>query len=177
MIAASITAGNTPCLIYNTAPAAVPAFQQQQGLVALDEFEDGASFIEERSGEAAAQYQSPDGMYYQMPWKTNPVMILFNTALFEEAGLDSENPPLGTYEEFAATAATLVDSGAAEAAIYPSPTSQFFQSWFDFYPWFAAETGQPLVVDGEAQFNTDEGKAIAEVWRQLYEDGLVPQEE
>ena len=26
VIAASITAGNTPCLIYNTAPAAVPAF-------------------------------------------------------------------------------------------------------------------------------------------------------
>jgi multiple sugar transport system substrate-binding protein len=177
VIAASITAGNTPCLIYNTAPAAVPSFQQQQGLVALNEFEDGASFIEERGGEAAAQYQSPDGSYYQMPWKTNPVMILYNTALFEEAGIDSENPPLGTYEDFASTAATIVDSGAAEAAIYPSPTSQFFQSWFDFYPWFAAETGQPLVVDGEAQFNTDEGKAIAEVWRQLYADGLVPQEE
>ena len=104
-------------------------------------------------------------------------MILYNTALFEEAGIDSENPPLGTYEDFASTAATIVDSGAAEAAIYPSPTSQFFQSWFDFYPWFAAETGQPLVADGEAQFNTDEGKAIAEVWRQLYADGLVPQEE
>ncbi len=42
VIAASITAGNTPCLIYNTAPAAVPAFLQQQGLVALNEFEDGA---------------------------------------------------------------------------------------------------------------------------------------
>ena len=145
--------------------------------MALNEFEDGASFIEERGGEAAAQYQSPDGSYYQMPWKTNPVMILYNTALFEEAGIDSENPPLGTYEDFASTAATIVDSGAAEAAIYPSPTSQFFQSWFDFYPWFAAETGQPLVADGEAQFNTDEGKAIAEVWRQLYADGLVPQEE
>ncbi len=47
----------------------------------------------------------PMAMYYQMPWKTNPVMILYNTAMFEEAGLDPENPPLGTYEDFAATAA------------------------------------------------------------------------
>jgi multiple sugar transport system substrate-binding protein len=32
VIGASITAGNTPCLIFNTAPAAVPQFQKQGGL-------------------------------------------------------------------------------------------------------------------------------------------------
>ena len=177
VIAASITAGNTPCLIYNTAPAAVPSFQRQQGLVALDSFEDGRQFIEDRSGAAAAQYQSTDGMFYQMPWKSNPVMILYNKAIFEEAGLDPENPPLGTHEEFLATSRTLVESGAATAAIYPSPTSQFFQSWFDFYPWFAAETGgTQLVEDGAPQFNDTAGLAVAEVWRQMYEEGLSPQE-
>jgi multiple sugar transport system substrate-binding protein len=31
VIGASITAGNTPCLIFNTAPAAVPQFQKQGG--------------------------------------------------------------------------------------------------------------------------------------------------
>ena len=28
VIGASITAGNTPCLVFNTAPAAVPQFQK-----------------------------------------------------------------------------------------------------------------------------------------------------
>jgi multiple sugar transport system substrate-binding protein len=177
VIAASITAGNTPCLIYNTAPAAVSSFQQQQGLVALDEFEDGRTFIEERLGDVAAQYESGDGQYYQMPWKANPVMLLYNKAAFEEAGLDPENPPMRTHEEFLETARTLVESGAAEVAIYPSPTSQFFQSWFDFYPWFAAETGGSLLVeDGAPTFNDAAGLAVAGVWRQLYEEGLAAPE-
>ncbi len=177
VISAAITAGNTACLVYNTAPAAVPSFQRQQGLVALDDFPDGREFIEARSGDAAAQYQSTDGKYYQMPWKSNPVMILYNKTLFEQAGLDPENPPLGTHEEFLATARTLVESGAATAAIYPSPESQFFQSWFDFYPWFAAETGgTQLVEDGAPQFNDAAGIAVAEVWRQIYDEGLAPRE-
>ncbi len=33
VIGAAITAGNAPCLIFNTAPAAVPQFQRQGGLV------------------------------------------------------------------------------------------------------------------------------------------------
>ena len=51
--APSITAGNAPCLIFNTSPAAVPQFQKQGGLVALDSFPDGKAYVEERSGDAA----------------------------------------------------------------------------------------------------------------------------
>jgi multiple sugar transport system substrate-binding protein len=78
VIAASITAGNTPCLIYNTSPAAVPNFQAQGGLVPLDDFSDGASYIRERTGSSGDQYKSPDGKFYQLPWKANPVMIFYN---------------------------------------------------------------------------------------------------
>ncbi|MGI8575866.1 MAG: extracellular solute-binding protein [Egibacteraceae bacterium] len=178
VIRAAITAGNAPCLIYNTAPAAVPSFHQQQGLVALDEFEGAVDFVKERVGESWQQYQSQDGKLYQMPWKANPVMIIYNKDLFEQAGLDPENPPLNTFDEFRQTAQTLVEETDAQAAIYPAPTSQFFQSWFDFYPVFAAETGgEQLVVDGEAQFDSEAGIAVAEFWASLYEEGLALQEE
>ena len=40
-IGAAITAGNAPCLVLNTSPAAVPQFQKQGGLVPLDDFADG----------------------------------------------------------------------------------------------------------------------------------------
>src|SRR5512133_369507 len=56
VIGAAIAAGNAPCLIYNTAPAAVADFQQQGGLVDLAQFADGASYIEGRSGASAAQF-------------------------------------------------------------------------------------------------------------------------
>jgi multiple sugar transport system substrate-binding protein len=177
VIGAAITAGNAPCLVFNTSPAAVPQFEKQGGLVALDSFDGATDYIEERSGDSAEQYQSPDGQYYQIPWKQNPVMIFYNKAIFKKAGVDPENPPLSTYDEFLATSQKIVDSGAADAAIWPSPASEFFQSWFDFYPLYAAQTGgTPLVEDEKATFDDENGKAVADFWSQMYADGLAPRE-
>ena len=177
VIGAAITAGNAPCLVFNTSPAAVPQFQKQGGLVALDSFPDGKEYVEERTGEAAEQYKSPDGKYYQIPWKSNPVMIFYNKDVMKKAGVDPENPPLSTYDEFLATSEKIVSSGAADAAIWPAPTSEFFQSWFDFYPLFAAETGgKQLVEDGKATFDSPEGKAVAEFWKTMYDKGYAQKE-
>ena len=123
VIGAAITAGNAPCLIFNTAPAAVPQFQRQGGLVSISTASPTAlTTSPPASGDRADQYRSPDGGLYQMPWKANPVMIIYNRAIFEEAGLDPDAPPLATYDEFLATAQTLVDEGGVQAAIWPSPT-------------------------------------------------------
>src|SRR3954464_2918122 len=66
VIGAAITAGNAPCLVFNTSPAAVPQFEKQGGLVALDDFSGGKDYVESRSGDVAEQYKSPDGSYYQI---------------------------------------------------------------------------------------------------------------
>lgn len=178
VIGAGITAGTTPCLIFNTAPAAVPQFQKQVGLVSLSDFQDGASYIEARAGTQSSQYRSPDGKYFQMPWKTNPVMIFYNKDVFQKAGLDATNPPLKTYAEFLATSATLVSKGGVVAGIWPSPTSEFYQPWFDFYPLFVAQTnGKGLVDAGQPQFADADGLAVANFWRQMYAQGLSPKEQ
>ncbi|GAA1108461.1 extracellular solute-binding protein [Kribbella jejuensis] len=170
VIGAAITAGNAPCLIFNTSPASVSQFQKQGGLVPLD-----ASYIEERSGDVAQQYKSPDGKYYQLPWKSNPVMIFYNKKIFAKAGIT--DPKLQTYDEFLAASRKIVASKAAKFAIYPAPSNEFFQSWFDFYPLFAAETGgKQLVADGKATFASDEGKKVAQFWRTMYADKLASQE-
>ncbi|MDX6663441.1 MAG: multiple sugar transport system substrate-binding protein [Solirubrobacterales bacterium] len=177
VIGASITAGNTPCLIFNTAPAAVPQFKKQGGLVALDDFPDGATYINARTGPRADQYKFTDGKFYQMPWKTNPVMIFYNKSVFAKAGLATDNPPLKTYAEFLQTAKTLVEKGGVQAAIWPAPTSEFYQPWFDFYPLFIAQSGgKPLVVNGEPQFTSPDGLAVADFWRSMYEQRLAPSE-
>lgn len=174
VIGAAIAAGNAPCLIFNTAPVAVAQFEKQGGLVDLSSFNDGASYIEQRSGDLAAQYQNADGDYFQMPWKSNPVVIFYNKQLFADAGLDPDDPPLGTYDEFLETSRTLVDAGVSDYAIWPSPTSEFFQTNFDFYPLYAAETGgTPLVEDGEATFADDAGEKVADFWKTLYSEGLA----
>jgi multiple sugar transport system substrate-binding protein len=174
VIGAAITAGNAPCLVFNTSPAAVPQFQKQGGLVALDTFDGGKEYVEERSGDVAEQYQSPDGQFYQIPWKSNPVMIFYNKKIFEKAGISTEKPPLATYDEFLATAKKIVDSKAAQYAIYPSPSSDFYQPWFDFYPGFAAATGgKQLVMDGKSQFTSPEGMAVINFWKQIYTGKLA----
>ena len=174
-ISAAITAGTEPCLIYNTSPAAVPGFQKQGGLVNLSSFSDGTSYIESRTGaDTAKQYKSSDGNYYQLPWKSNPVMIFYNKTLFKKAGIDTEKPPLSTYAEFLATGKKIVASKAAPYAIYPAPTSEFFQPWFDFYPMYAAQSGgKQLIEDGKSTFNATAGMDVINFWKQIYTDKLA----
>ncbi|MFD7023475.1 extracellular solute-binding protein [Promicromonospora sukumoe] len=175
-ITAAITAGTAPCLVYNISSAAVPGWVRQGGLVNLSQFEDGASYVEDRVGEGARTYLTDDG-YYQLPWKSNPVMVMYNKAVFEEAGIDPENPDMATYDDFLAGSRKIVESGAADSAIWPSPTNEFFQPWFDFYPLYLAESGgTSLVEDQSATFDDENGKAVADFWATVYSEGLAPQE-
>jgi multiple sugar transport system substrate-binding protein len=177
VIGAAITAGNTPDLIYNTAPVAVPQFQKQGGLVDLSAFPDGTDYIESRTGDAASQYASADGRYYQLPWKSNPVMIFYDKKIMTKAGIDAESPPMATYDEFLATSRAIVKSKAAKYAIYPSPSSEFYQAWFDFYSMYGAESmGKLLVEDGKATFADTAGNAVAELWRTIYAEKLAGNE-
>jgi multiple sugar transport system substrate-binding protein len=178
VIGAAITAGNAPCLVFNTSPAAVPQFQKQGGLVPLDDFPGAHDVHRGPHRRRADQYKSPDGKFYQMPWKSNPVMIFYNKDLLKKAGVDPENPPLSTYDDFLATSDKIVTSKAAQAAIWPAPSSEFFQSWFDFYPLYAAESGgKQLVEDGKSTFNDADGKAVANFWATMYAEGLRAQGE
>lgn len=175
-ITAAITAGTAPCLVYNIANAAVSGWVRQGGLVDLSSFSDGASYIDDRTGENASTYQT-DGDYYQLPWKSNPVMVMYNKTIFSDAGLDPDDPGMNTYDDFLAGAQQIVDSGAAQSAIWPSPTNEFYQPWFDFYPLYLAETGgTQLVEDGQATFDDDAGRAVANFWATIYADGLAPKE-
>lgn len=177
-ITAAITAGTTPDLIFNISTAAAPGWVKQGGIVDLTTFEDGASYIEERSGGDVAQgYADEEGKYYLLPWKSNPVMIMFNKDLFEKAGIDPEDPGMNSHESFLEGARKIVESGAAPAAIWPSPTNEFFQPWFDFYPLYIAETdGTQLVEDGTSTFASEDGLAVANMWATIYSEGLAPKE-
>jgi len=178
VIGAAITAGTTPCLVFNNLPAATGQFQKQGGLVDLSKFPGADKYIEARSGKSAVdQYRSPDGDFYQMPWKSNPVMIFYNKDIFTKAGLDANNPKLSTYADFLTTAQKIVSSGAAKYAIYPSPTSEFFQPNFDFLPLYAAETnGKTIIENNKATIDSTAGYDVANFWKQIYAQNLAGKE-
>ena len=178
VIGAAIAAGNAPCLIYNTAPSAVGQFEKQGGLVDISKISGGAAYIEARSGKAADQYKNTAGDYFQMPWKSNPVVIFYNKDLFAKAGLDATNPKLSTYSDFIDTSKKLVDAGVAKVAIQPAPTSEFFQTQFDFYPLYAAATGgKQIVTNNKATFADQAGYDVADFWQTMYKDKLSSPEQ
>ncbi|CAN5515914.1 extracellular solute-binding protein [soil metagenome] len=178
VIGAAIAAGNTPCLIYNTAPSAVGQFEKQGGIVDISKISGGASYIEARSGAVADQYKNTSGDFFQMPWKSNPVVIFYNKDMFAKAGLDPENPKLSTYADFIDTSKKLVAAGVAKVAIQPAPTSEFFQTQFDFYPLYAAATGgKQIVADNKATFATQDGADVADFWQTMYKDKLSSPEQ
>ncbi len=176
-ITAAITAGTAPCLVYNISPAAAPQWERQGGLVNLATLEGGEDYLKERGGDLIEGYRGQDNGLFQVPWKSNPVMVMYNKEIFTKAGIDPENPDMDTYEKFVDGSKKLVEAGGAKAAIWPAPTSEFFQSWFDFYPTYLAQTGGTnFVEDGKATFNDDNGKAAMEFFQTLYNDGLSPKE-
>ncbi len=59
---------------------------------------------------AALELYGLDGEYYGVPFTWGTVGIFYNKDLFEQAGLDAENPP-ETWEEFLDTVQTLKDAG------------------------------------------------------------------
>jgi multiple sugar transport system substrate-binding protein len=178
VLGAAITAGTTPCLVFNNLPAVTGQFKKQGGLVDLSKFPDANSYIQARSGSTAGQYKSADGDYYQMPWKQNPVMIFYNKALFAKAGLNADSPDLSTYDKFIAAAKQIQSSGAAPYAIYPAPTSEFFQPNFDYLPLLAAQTGgKGMIENGKATIANSDGIAVANFWHTIYADGLAGKEQ
>lgn len=176
VLTAAITAGNTACLVNNTSPAAVPDFRRMGGLVPLDSFPGAADAIRKRAGAGAAQYRSQDGHYYQFPWKQNPAMLYYNKKIFRAAGLDPDDPGLETWDGFLKAARTVHKSGAAQAAVWPPPTGEWYNAWFDYYAFSTAQTGQRLVEDGSPTFTSKDGLAVAGLWRELYAEKLAPVE-
>ncbi|PWH07230.1 sugar ABC transporter substrate-binding protein [Brachybacterium endophyticum] len=179
-ITAAIVAGTTPDLIFNISPAALPDWVRAGGLVDLTTFEGAREHIESRGGSRARNYAEDEGRggYYQLPWKSNPVMLMYNRKIFEKAGLDADHPGLDTFDAFLDASRQIVSSGASGSAIWPTPTSDFYQPWSDFYPLYLAQThGTRLIEDGRTTFDSPDGLAVARMWRTMYEEELAPREQ
>lgn len=152
VLLAAVVAGTTPDLCSNIWPGVLNDFIRAGGVVALDRMPGFDSLMAARTPpELDGRFRSADGHTYQLPWKTNPILMLYNADLFREAGI--ERPP-ETYAEYLAAAARVTadtdgdgqtDRWMGARDIRPI----WWQRYFDVYPlYLAASGGQTLFDEG-----------------------------
>ncbi|MBD1995889.1 sugar ABC transporter substrate-binding protein [Leptolyngbya sp. FACHB-541] len=119
-----------------------------------------------------------DGKSFGIPWYLTTSVTIYNQQLLEQAGIplpaaeDTEWEQVSTYENLAEVARAVNDETGKYAffvTFVPEDSAEVLQSF--------AQMGVQLVdEEGQAAFNTPEGRAAFQYWVDLYKDGLLPRE-
>jgi multiple sugar transport system substrate-binding protein len=172
IILASVVGGTTPAIYANMWQGNVEMYARAGVLVRLDTMPGFVETITERcTPEAIKEITSADGHIYQIPWKVNPIMMLYNVKIFREAGL--EKFPR-TYPEYLAAARLISadrdNDGYLDRWIgYTSVQPIWYQRLFNFYPlYLAASSGAPLIDNNRAVFNNQYAIQVFAFLQELY---------
>ena len=173
VILAAVVGETTPDIYSNMWQGDVEAYAQANVLIALDTLDGFLDLIYERCDSSVVEeITSLDGHIYQIPWKINPIMLIYNKALINSIGL--KDPPKTYSEYFDACKKFQADfdgDGYTDRWFgYAEVQVTWWQRFFDFYPlYLAASNGAPLVKDEKSNFNNDAAVKVFAFLRNLYE--------
>lgn len=173
VILASIAGGTTPDIYSNAWPGDVEFYVRARALIALDQFADCDSLVESRCvADVVAQARSRDGQLYQIPWKTNPIMMMYNPRLLRQAGF---NHAPATYSEYLAAAKKLRQNslwiGISDIRVL------WWQRFFDFYPlYLAARGGNTLIAGDSVLFENHTAIAVMSFLQTLFSNDYFPKQ-
>ena len=151
-----------------------PQFQKQGGLVPLDDFAGGTELHRgalRRAGRAvqvAGREVLPDAV------EGEPGDDLLQQGDVQEGRARPGEPAAGDLRRVPRHAQEdRRQQARRRPRSSPSPSSEFFQSWFDFYPLYAAESGgKQLVEDGKAHVRRRRpARRSRNFWAKMYEKG------
>lgn len=164
-ISTDAQAGTLPDVI-NLNPNFAQPLEEQGAFVNLDEAVPELRDIYVAGAWDAFQVPNEEGSY-GFPWYLSSEVTMYNKAMFEEAGLDPEQPP-ATYDELFEAARTLTEEGGDFYGMHPALENRFIPD--------LARLGVPLMNDEgtEWAFNTPEAEAYVETLVNLYQDGVFP---
>ena len=180
VILAAIASQTTPDIYASVNPAAMQDLLDAEGVVQLDAYRDFFDVLHGRMpADLLNQYRSPDKHFYQLPWKSNPVMVLYNTRMLREAGVTT----LPTnYSEFLAAAVRVTrDRDGDGRTDQWMATIDYFPMWYkrlyDYLPlYLAATNGQPLLQGRRVMFDNEFSVAIFRFLHECFARGYVPRQ-
>jgi multiple sugar transport system substrate-binding protein len=170
-VGASVGAGAPPDLmavdlIY------VPQFAAASQLTDITDLAKGLPYFEQLSP-SHVRLATYDGKIFGLPFNAEGSYLMYNKGLFEQAGLDPENPPK-TWGEIADAAAKIRALGDDIYGFYFSGSCAGCNA-FTFMPLIWASGGDVLSDDGSTATLTDPNVAAAlEFYRQMWADDLIP---
>lgn len=180
VILAAVVGETTPEIYSNMWQGDVEVYAQAGVLIPLDTIPGFLEFIYERCDTIVVEeITSLDGHIYQIPWKINPIMQIYNEDVIE--GLNLPNTPL-TYSEYMKASKEFQKDIDGDGYVdrwfgYSEVHVTWWQRFFDFYPlYLAASNGAPLIKDNKAVFNNKYAVNVFAFLRELYEKNYFSKE-
>jgi multiple sugar transport system substrate-binding protein len=172
VILAAVVGSTTPDIYANMWQGSVEMYAKAGVLVALDTLAGFTDFITERCGkETVEEITSSDGHIYQVPWKINPIMTIYNKDLPSKTGTQSLPTTYSAYLDAGEKVKKDLDNdGYIDQWIgYTEVKVIWYQRFFNFYPlYLAASGGGSLVKDNKAAFNNEHAVKVFRFLQKLY---------
>jgi multiple sugar transport system substrate-binding protein len=106
------------------------------------------------------------GKQYGLPFALSSAVLYFNPKLIEAAGLNPQAPPK-TWAEVQAWGEAVKKKTGKSGLYISNPDTFLMQSLIE-------SAGGVMLQDGCPRFNSPEAVAAMGLWRQFYQDGLIP---
>lgn len=179
VILAAVVGKTTPDIYANMWQGSVEMYARAGVLVPLDTIPGFLAFMYERcDSNVIKEITSTDGHIYQVPWKVNPIMTIYNKTLFQANEIN--NVPL-TYRAYRESAEKF-KNGSTQQGLqrrfgYTEVKAIWYQRLFNFYPlYLAASDGAPLIQNNKAAFNNKHAIGVFAFLQSLYRDEYFSRE-
>ncbi len=180
VILAAVVGKTTPDIYSNMWQGDVEAYAEAGVLVPLDTFPDFLPYLYQRcDSNVVAEVTSNDGHIYQIPWKINPIMLIYNTRIMD--GIGYHTPP-ATYSQFIDAGQKFKKDLNGDGYIdqwigYTEVLVTWWQRMFDFYPlYLAASGGGSLVKNNQVAFDNIYAVRVFEFLKTLFDHNYFSRE-
>ena len=174
IILAAVVGKTTSDIYSNMWQGSVEFYAKANILIALDTLNGFNEFIYSRCDSATIkEITSDDGHIYQIPWKINPIITLYNHVV--KSDLKVGEGPL-TYSKFLAAGKLNKKDNSGDGYVdqwlgITSTKVVWYQRLFNFYPlYLAASDGLPLIENNRAAFNNEYAIEVFQFLQDIYID-------
>ncbi len=171
VILAAVVGKTTPDIYANMWQGNVEMYANAKVLIPLDTLRGFLDFIKERcDSNVIKEITSSDGHIYQVPWKVNPIMTIYNKNLFTANGITS--PPKTYSAYYQAAQKFKVNNANSPVPMrfgYTAVKPIWYEMRFNFYPlYLAASGGAHLIENNKAVFNNKYAIGVFRFLQTLY---------